>query len=326
MKPRTEGTDLEDDEAYLIDTSQFQELGLSDEFAQWVQRQRYPRAWKRRAFWQLAMGMGGLLVVGVVVLSGTSAIWNALEAARIQAAGAVFHYDHRVGFSLVIGLFAAIFGGYGLQFLLYERLPARQREHDILSSLILGTRGHGGHLIQKLYRWLFRGLAVLPADQQFEPLARLVRSSYLGPARWLALLFVILFVRDFRDYSLVTPAGASTHNTWTTAARHSSWHELTEVRVGCWLSKKDPEIFYVTHFQNGAEVNLLGGQPKAHDFALAEFADQVVHERGIRKRYDTFSYGADKGKDRAHPGCADALNTKYPPEVMEQLYVLLTLE
>jgi len=182
VKPRTEGTDLDDEETYLIDTSQFQELGLSDEFAQWVQRQRYPRAWKRRTFWQLALSMGGLMVLVVVILSGTSAVWKALEAARIQGAGPVFHYDHMLGFSLVISLFAAIFGGYGLQFSLYERLPARHREHDVLSSLLLGTRGHGGHLTRKLYRWLFRRLAVLPADQQFEPLARLIRCFYLVPA------------------------------------------------------------------------------------------------------------------------------------------------
>jgi hypothetical protein len=320
-----DGAELQQDrDSYALDTSRFSDVGLTEPFAAWVQQRRYPLAWKRRVKQQLFLCFLLMLLGFAGLFTAHFALWKFLEALRTRQTGGVFHYDQSGVSYLICAVFLIIFGAAALLTVLQDRSAARTREHDILASLImlLPTPGANGYLSRQLYRWLFRDLGILRADQQLDELVRLNRNLYLVPTGWLALLVVVLFVRDFRDYSLITPAGATTHNTWTTLPSHSSWQDLEEVRVGCWIFDKEGlRLFYTPRFKDGTEVNLLSDRPKPHDFAMAEFVDQLVRERGLKKHVETFAYGIHRGEPKAHPDCPAAIMAKYPQEVAELLTV-----
>lgn len=314
-------------DSYLLDTSRFAEVGLSEDFSAWVQRRGYPVAWKRRVHWQFGIVGIGLLLSFFAGIAGHFVLWNWLAEERTREAGATFHYDHSGLGYLLVAVFAVILAAGAAVTWVQDNGPPDKREHDVLGSLILflPTPGLNGYLSRKFYKWAFRDLGILPLAQQFEELARINRAFYGAPLKVLGGLVLILFVRDFRDYSLATPAGFTTHDTWTTASVHSSWQDLDAVRVGCWVSDKDGlQLSYVTHFKNGTEVNLLHGRPHLHDLAMAEFADERAHERGIKKEFETFNFGIHRGEAKKHEGCADAIDAKYPQEVADSLYALLT--
>lgn len=268
-----------------------------------------------------------LMVAGFAV--GAFYLWPALENltaqnARIHAenAGAIL-YDFNFGLSLVVAIFAWIFG-VGAVVGLVPALWVRLQKNVFVFSVLDGKRS-------PIAEWgVRRSLERLRNEADPAEFVRRMVTGWvptiMAVAMAIAALTAVLVMRDVQAHSIFTPTEYIRSPFFPWGSTHPrEWSTAISVEVGCNHVERrgaiSNSIIYQVKFADGASVRIGDAIPLRGSWIdAAETIDQHLTAGGA-----TFSNWDWMGRDPQHPLCIAALRDRYSSDQFERVRRLLRL-
>ncbi len=210
--------------------------------------------------------------------------------------------------------------------LLVRGLSEELREYVAFASLetVAKAVGLNGNLTRAWYKASYKDLAGLRVDQQLLKIHQLNIAMYWRP--FLAALFLVapFILLDVNNYDVADEKGATFGPYFSPNRTTYPWEDATGVECGCWVfDKGEMKLYYEIHWVNGESYNLLDGKPNEMAITLADSVNRRLTERGVARRYATFTFGVHSGKLKNDPECAARLKESYSPETFDTLQRLI---
>lgn len=313
-------------EKITVSTARFDEMGIPQNLIDYVSSRTYPKQYRKLLWGTYALVVVVMVGMFALLFWGNFALLGALEQVRTAGLDPPYQYFQDIGAGSIVLIFVIILSLGVVTSVIVRGLKKDLREYVVLASLEMAanTAGLNGRLTRAWYKASYKDLAGLRVDQQLLKIHQLNIAMYSKPFIMGLLLAAPLILLDVNNYDVANEKGATFGPYFSPNRTTHPWEDATGVECGCWVSDKgEMKLYYEVHWANGESYNLLDGKADEMAITLADSVNRRLTERGVARRYATFTFGIHSGELKNDPECAPRLRQIYSPETFGTLQRLI---